>query len=135
MRSLLILRVVALAQAAAACLQPVLAGSYLNGSGSAIRIHGSLGQAIFFICLVQLPAAAIYRRSGGRTWPIVLTAALLLAEALQITMGYSRTLALHIPLGITIVATAVIFAVWTCRPGASVRRTAKEPKATTAVAA
>ncbi|MDX6251401.1 MAG: hypothetical protein QOF10_4761 [Kribbellaceae bacterium] len=126
MKSLLALRVVAVAHAVAVCLQPVLAGSYLNGSGSAVLIHETIGLCVFFLCLGQLLVATIYRNSGGRTWPIALTAAILLAEGLQISMGYSRNLALHIPLGIAIVGTTVTFAVWTCRPAARVRRTSKD---------
>jgi hypothetical protein len=51
------------------------------------------------------------------------TLLLLLAEGFQISMGYARQLALHVPLGLTVVAIACSFAVWTCRPGARVRRT------------
>ena len=38
MKSLTVLKVVAPVHAAAVCLQPVLAGAYLNGSGSTLRI-------------------------------------------------------------------------------------------------
>ena len=125
MRSLLVLRVVAVGHAVAVCLQPVLAGVYLNGSGGAMRLHEPIGLGVALLCLGQLLIATIYWRSGGRGLAVAATLALLLAEGLQIGMGYSRQLALHIPLGIAIVAIACTFAVWTCRPGAAVRRTEK----------
>lgn len=120
-----VLRVVAVTHAVAVCLQPVLAGSYLNGSGTAMRIHEPLGLGSAFLCLGQLLAATIYWRYGGRGWPALLTLAIFLAEGFQIAMGYSRQLALHIPLGIAIVGATAALAVWTCRPGARVRRTSE----------
>jgi hypothetical protein len=125
MKSLAVLKVVALTHAVAVCLQPALAGSYLNGSGAALRIHEPIGLGVVFLCLGQLLIATIYWRAGGRGWPVLLTAAVLFAEGLQVSMGYTHNLALHIPLGITLVGTTVAFAVWTCRPAARVRRTTK----------
>jgi hypothetical protein len=126
MKSLAVLRVVAVTHAVAVCLQPVLAGSYLNGTSAAVRIHEPIGLAVAFLCLGQLLIATIYWRSGGRGWTVPLTLAILAAEAVQIAMGYSHNLVLHIPLGITLVGTTVAFAAWTCRPVASVRRTKKQ---------
>ena len=107
MKSLAALRLVAATHAIAVCLQPVLAGVYLNGSGGALRIHEPLGLGVAFLCLGQLLVATICWRSGGRGLAATLALALLLGEGLQIGMGYSRQLALHIPLGIAIVATPV----------------------------
>ena len=125
MKSLVVLRVVAVVHAVAVCLQPVLAGAYLNGSGAAMRMHEPIGLGLAFVCLTQLLTATIYWRSGGRGSAVLVTLLLLVAEAAQISMGYSRQLAVHIPLGITIVAIVCAFAVWTFRPAARVQRTAK----------
>jgi hypothetical protein len=125
---LTVLKVVAPAHAVAVCLQPVLAGAYLNGSGSALRIHEPIGLGVVFLCLGQLLIATIYWRAGGRGWPALLTAAMLAAEAVQVSMGYTRNLALHIPLGIALLGTTVAFAVWTWRPAARVRRTDRTAK-------
>jgi hypothetical protein len=118
MKSLVVLRVVAVAHAVAVCLQPVLAGAYLNGSGAALRLHEPIGLGLAFLCLGQVVLATIYWRSGGRGWTVLVSLLLLTAEALQISMGYTRRLAIHIPLGITIVALVCAFAVWTFRPAA-----------------
>jgi hypothetical protein len=123
MKSLVVLRVVAVVHAIAVCLQPVLAGAYLNGSGAAIRWHEPIGLGLAFLSLVQIVIATIYWRSGGCGGAVLVSLLLLAAEAFQISMGYTRRLAIHIPLGITIVAIVCAFAVWTFRPTAAVRRT------------
>jgi hypothetical protein len=125
MKSLVLLRSVAVTHAAVACLQPVLAGAYLSGHGSAVRIHELIAQGLGLIALTQLSVATIYWRSGGRGWPALLALAVLTAEGLQMGMGYNRQLALHVPLGVAIVMTTVVFAGWTFRPAALGRRTAK----------
>jgi hypothetical protein len=125
MKSLVVLRVVAVTHAAAACLQPVLAGSYLSGQGAAMRMHEPVGLGLAFVALTQLLTAMIYWRSGGPGWPALLSLAVVAAESVQISMGFARELAVHIPLGVGIVMTALVFAGWTFRPAARVRRTAK----------
>lgn len=125
MKLLLVLRLVAVTHAVVVCLQPVLAGVYLNGTGAAMRIHEPLGLGGTLLCLGQLLLATIYWRTGGRCWPVLLTLAIFLGEGLQVGIGYTRQLALHVPLGIAIVAATVVLAGWTCRPGARVRRTGK----------
>jgi hypothetical protein len=125
MKSLVVLRVVAVTHAAAACLQPVLAGSYLSGHSAALRMHQPIGFSIFFVAFAQLLTATIYWRSGGRGWPALLSLAVVAGESVQISMGFARQLAVHIPLGVGIVMTALAFAGWTFRPAARVRRTPK----------
>jgi hypothetical protein len=115
MKSLAALRLVAVVHAIAICLQPILAGVYLNGSGSALRIHEPVGMAVATIGLVQLLAATVWWRSGGRLCAAGVSLLIIAGEATQIGMGYSRDLALHIPLGIALVAGTVAFAVWTRR--------------------
>jgi hypothetical protein len=126
MKSLVVLRVVAVAHGVAVCLQPVLAGAYLDGSAGAVRVHEPIGLGVAFLCLGQLLIATIYWRAGGRGWPVLLTLAILAAEVVQIAMGYRHDLALHIPLGVTLVGSTIAFAVWTCRPAARTRRTPKK---------
>jgi len=125
MKPLVILRVVAVTHAAVACLQPVLAGSYLSGQGAAMRMHEPVGLGLAVIALAQLLMATIYWRLGGPGWPALLSLAVVAAEGVQISMGFARELAVHIPLGVGIVMTTLVFAGWTFRPAAGVRRTAK----------
>jgi hypothetical protein len=115
MKSLAALRLVAATHAIAICLQPVLAGVYLNGSGGALRIHEPIGLAVATIALIQLLAATIWWRSGGRFAAPLVSLLVLIGESVQIGMGYSRALALHLPLGIALVGAVVAFAFWTRR--------------------
>jgi hypothetical protein len=118
MKFLVALRIVAVVHAVAVCLQPVLAGVYLNGSGAALRLHEPIGLGLAFLSLGQVVMATIYWRAGGRARAVLVSALLLIAEVLEISAGYTRQLALHIPLGITIVGLGCAFAVWTFRPAA-----------------
>lgn len=71
---------------------------------------------IAVIGLVQLVAAVLFWRRGGGGWPVWVAGGLMLADTAQIGVGYSRLLYLHIPLGVAIVATSLIFAMWAVRP-------------------
>lgn len=123
MKSLTALRVTAVLHAAVACLQPVFAGSYLSGDQSAIEVHRTNGLGLSGLTLLQLLAATVYWRKGGRGWPALLTIALITAESIQAVAGFNRQFAVHVPLGVTIVAASVVFTVWTFRPAARRRRT------------
>lgn len=125
MTSLAALRLVAAVHAVAVCLQPVLAGAYLNGSGAAMRLHEPIGFSLGFVSLVQLVIAIVYWRSGGRGSAVLVTLLVLSAEGVQNAIGHTRQFVLHLPLGVAIVAIACAFAVWTFRPAARVRRTAQ----------
>ncbi len=118
MKSLAALRLVAVTHAIAICLQPVLAGIYLNGSGAALRIHEPIGLGVTIAGLVQLLIAIIYWRAGGRRLAPTVTLLITVGEGIQVAMGYSRQLSLHIPLGIALVAAAVAFTCWTYSPSA-----------------
>ncbi|TDD18206.1 hypothetical protein E1218_26565 [Kribbella turkmenica] len=119
MMSLAVLRLVAVTHAAAICLQPILAGVYLNGTGGAQRIHEPVGLAVAAVATIQLLVATIWWRSGGRLTAPLVSLLVLIGESVQIGMGYSRELALHLPLGIALVGAVVGFAVWTRRQQAA----------------
>lgn len=110
-RVLLIL--VLFVHAALAVAQPLLAGMYLNGEFDAIGVHGIVGSALSGWVMVQLLVAVLFWRPGrGPWWPALATAALLFLEGLQLGMGYSGQLAVHIPLGVAIVGGTVAMFVW-----------------------
>jgi hypothetical protein len=111
-------RAVAVLHAVAVCAQPLLAGIYLNGEGTAARVHEVVGLTASSLCLVQLVLAGLLWRTTRLLWPILLSAALLTGEALMVHAGYGRELALHVPLGMAVVAGSVVCAAW------AVRRTA-----------
>jgi hypothetical protein len=106
---------VAWLHAVAICAQSVFAGIYLNGSPGGLRMHEPTGLAIVFLGLAQLLVATIWWRGGGQWQAVVVSLLIWVGEVAQVVMGYSRQLAIHIPLGIALVATAVAFAVWISR--------------------
>ena len=111
-----LLRALAIVHAVTAFLQPVLAGTYLGGNPSANGVHEIAGSMLPVIAVLMLPAALIHwRRGGGRAWPVAVIVGLIAAEGAQIGMGYSRSLQIHVPLGVGIVAGSIAFAAWAVR--------------------
>ncbi|TCC10637.1 hypothetical protein [Kribbella soli] len=113
MKVLNVLRATAGVHALAICLQPVVAGVYLNGSPAGLRMHEPIGLALAFLGLGQLLLATAWWRTTGGRWTAPAASLLILAgEVVQIAMGYSRQMAIHVPLGIALVAATVVFAFW-----------------------
>jgi hypothetical protein len=54
--------------------------------------------------------ATIWWRTGGRWTAPTVSLLIVAGEVVQIAMGYSRQLAIHVPLGIALVAVSVAFA-------------------------
>ena len=115
MKALTVLRVTAGLHAVVICLQPVFAGIYLNGSPDGLRMHEPTGLAIVFLGLAQLLAATVWWRTSGRWQAAAVSLLILVGEVFQVVMGYSRQLAIHIPLGIALVATTIALAYWVNR--------------------
>ncbi len=126
MKTLVILRVPLVVHAASVAMQPVLAGRYLSGDYDALAVHQANSFVLHGAVVVAFFAALAYWRVGkGRGWPALMLLALFLVEGFQVQFGYERQLAIHIPLGVAIVATAVWLAVWSFT--ANARRT-RSPK-------
>jgi hypothetical protein len=113
MRTLWILRGVLVVHAASVAMQPVLAGSYLSGEYDALAMHQANSFVLHGACVVGFFAALAYWLGGrGRGWPALALLGLFLAEGFQVGFGYERQLAFHIPLGVTIVLSAIWLAAW-----------------------
>jgi hypothetical protein len=106
--------------------QPVLAGRFLTGDVDAIEVHGLIGSLLTLVAMALIAGALAYVVGGrGQLWVLPVTVLLFLAEGFQIGMGYSRQLHLHVPLGVAIVATAVLLAAWVWTPSAARARGAR----------
>jgi hypothetical protein len=112
--TLWLLRATLLLHAALALAQPVSAGSYLSGNFDILATHGSNG--ILLVAATAVWGVAALGRTAanrGAGWPLLLLVPVVfMAEGMQIGMGHQRNLAVHIPLGVFIVLTAVLLAVW-----------------------
>jgi hypothetical protein len=116
--SLRALQIVASLHGVALVAQPVLAGRYLGGDFDALGLHRVNGSLLPVFAMLQFAAAVAYFVGRGRGWPMLYCVALFLAEGIQIGMGYSRDLGVHLPLGVGIVLAQILFTVWLFRPGA-----------------
>src|SRR5919197_4404779 len=100
--------------------QPVLAGMYLTGDIDAIGLHATNGDLLIAINFLVIACTIGYVVAGrGRIWTIPVAVALSLAVGLQVGFGWSRQLQLHVPLGVAIITTSVLMAIWLWSPSAA----------------
>lgn len=118
--TLWLLRLVLTVYLVAVAFQPVLAGMFLTGDVDAIAMHGTIGGSLAFVGLLIIGATVLYVLGGrGKLWVLPVAVSLFLASGIQIGMGYSRSLQIHIPLGVAIVTASVLLAVWVWSPSAA----------------
>lgn len=119
-RTLLVLRIVAALHAFCVVVQPMLAGIYLGGEVDAIEIHGLNADIVGGLGVVQLIAAIVFVWKGkGRAWVLHGTIGIVVAEQVQIGLGLSGLVAVHIPLGVSIVSMQILLTVWLFRAAAA----------------
>lgn len=112
-----LLRLALTLTALSAVAQPLLIGGYLDGEFDLLAWHGGNAAALITLVLASGVAAIGYVwPGGGRPWPLLALVGLWWAAAIQIGMGYLRVLAVHVPLGVLIVGSAVALAVWAWTP-------------------
>jgi hypothetical protein len=122
--TLWLLRGIAFVQLAMLAFQPVLAGLFLDGELDAIAVHGLSGSLLVLTDMAQVVAALLYFLAGrGKLWPLLLTAGMWLPLGIQIGMGHSRNMLVHIPLGVTLIVLQVVLFVWLCGKSARQPRT------------
>ncbi|MFF3513273.1 hypothetical protein [Streptomyces sp. NPDC002573] len=118
--TLAVFRAVVTCEAALALGQAVLAGSFLSGHYGALDLHALNATATGLTALAQIVAALLlWRPGGGPSWPLLAGIALFGAEAGQIAMGYTRVLAVHVPLGVAIIACTFLMFGWAWRAAAA----------------
>jgi predicted Na+-dependent transporter len=99
-------------------VQPVLIGQFLSGGDdSKLHAHEMVGSAVGAAGILLVTAAVLVWRFG--LWPVsvVLWSVLLLvAEVIQLTMGYDRHLGIHVPLGVVLAIAASFLYAWAFKP-------------------
>ena len=101
--------------------QAVFAGQFLSGSFSALHTHrenatySGIAVLVAAVCAVPLCRPRAPRGSRGPIWPALACLALFGLVALQIVLGFARSLTLHIPLGAAITLLAAWLTVWAWR--------------------
>lgn len=93
-----------------ALAQALFAGSFLDGEGSALRMHQLTGTTVIVaISVLQVIVAVLcWRRHQHSAWLALGSVGLFAAEVAQIGLGFTDHLTLHVPLGASILAAAVV---------------------------
>lgn len=119
-KSLRALRIIAVLHTTCVLAQPALAGLYLSGVVDALFFHGRNGDTISVLGLAQLIAAIVFVWRGKGRKPALWTAiGIFLAEMVQMPLGIEGVVALHVPLGVSIVVGQILFTAWLFREGRS----------------
>jgi len=110
-----LLRISATLHALLAVSQPVSIGQYLSGVYAWLGVH-STGAGLLILAAMALGVVSIgYAIAARRVWVALVGPLFFFADGFQTGMGYSRTLSVHVPLGVAIVAGSLLFAGWTWR--------------------
>jgi hypothetical protein len=126
--TLWLLRIALTVYALAAIAQPVIAGRYLSGDFDALVVHAANAGLLMLTTIGAFGAAVLYWAAGrGAGWPALTLAAMFVAVIAQTALGALRVLAIHIPLGVAIVALAVGLAVWSFSSAALRTRSPRIP--------
>jgi hypothetical protein len=117
--TLTVLRIMAVLHGLSVIAQPMLAGVYLSGDVDALTFHAINADTAAAFGLFQLIAAIVFVWKGrGRQWAVWSALGIAAAENIQIPMGIDGVLAVHIPLGVSIVAAQILLTVWLFRADA-----------------
>ncbi len=112
-----LLRVTVTVEAILAIAQPIFIGAFLQGNYNALTWHKTNATLLGVAAFAMTAAAVLDWRPGrGPGWVALACVAVVVAIVVQIVFGYSRTLAVHIPLGVLVVTASVLLLVWSWRP-------------------
>jgi hypothetical protein len=104
------LRVIAVLHALSLVMQPILAGFFLSGHDNLIDMHSLNGMLLVLLSLLQtVLAVLLWRRNVVRRQIFTQALVILVLEVVQLTVGFSHMLWIHIPLGtLLMVGTAML---------------------------
>ncbi|HEV3355455.1 MAG TPA: hypothetical protein VG247_01610 [Pseudonocardiaceae bacterium] len=96
--------------------QAVFAGQFIAGGYSSLATHRENATYAGIALLVAALAAVPIRWPGrGPWWPVAATFGLFLLVAGQIVLGFTRVVAVHVPLGVTIIVLVALLVFWAWR--------------------
>jgi hypothetical protein len=88
--------------------QPILAGGFLQGHYSMLAAHRNAALILAAALLAALPGAALMWRPGrGSGRPAMLCAVAFLLCVVQIGLGFTRELIIHVPLGVILIGLVI----------------------------
>jgi heme A synthase len=96
--------------------QAVFAGQFLSGTFGALHTHRENATfAGITVALTSVAAIPIRWPGRGPLWPVFACLGLFGLVAVQIALGFGRVLAIHIPLGVSIIVLASWLVYWAWR--------------------
>jgi heme A synthase len=96
--------------------QAVFAGQFLSGTFGALHTHRENATfAGITVALASVAAIPIRWPGRGPLWPVFACLGLFGLVAVQIALGFGRVLAIHIPLGVSIIVLASWLVYWAWR--------------------
>jgi hypothetical protein len=105
--------------------QAPLAGAFLAGHYDMLALHKDNSTIVDILSVVMTVTAVLVWRPGrGPGWLPLVSVVVLAAVVVQTVLGYQRSLTIHIPLGVLVIAAMIMLLVWAWRP---VRTTTVEP--------
>ena len=108
-----LLRVVTVLATLSAFTQAVLAGGVVAGRIEALPLHSANGLLLALGNVVLLVALVLaWRPGGGPAWTVFAGLLLAFATMVQLGLGFSRSLAIHVPLGTTVIIAVFLLLVW-----------------------
>lgn len=105
-----LLRLLVLLHAGVALAQAITAGSFMDGQERALNLHQVTGTTVITsVSLLQVVVAAIcWRRRQLAMWFPIASLAVFFLEAVQIGLGFTDRMALHVPVGTVIVGATMV---------------------------
>lgn len=109
-----VLRLLVLLHTLIALAQAVFAGTFLDGEPSALRLHQLTGTSVItIVSVLQLIVAVLcWRRQQLAAWFALAAFGVFVADMIQIGLGFTDRLMLHVPVGAAIfgVSLTMLFA-------------------------
>lgn len=112
----LLLRVVTVLTTLIAFTQGVLAGGVVAGRLEALSLPSTNGLMLAAGSVALLVVLVLaWRLGGGPAWTLLAALLMIAATVVQLGVGVSRSLPVHVPLGTTIIIAQVMLLVWVWR--------------------
>ena len=127
------LRIVSTLLLAFAVAQAGLGSGYLDGSKALLIAHATNAFAVAVLALISAVFGWNLRRTGNPPWTFYLPLALVVAVAVQMSLGFAGVLGGHVFFGVLVLCTTTAYCsyAWRLQPDAAGKRgaTARPPAA------
>ena len=111
-----LLRVITVLTTLSAFTQAVLAGGVVAGRIESLPLHATNGLLLVVGTLALMAALVLaWRPGGGPAWMPLAGLVLTSATVVQLGLGFARSLAIHVPLGTSVIIAQVMLLVWVWR--------------------